>query len=236
MEKNNALVMKIIPELQGVGLDEKTGEIVIYILGIKEESNSYEELKPALEKIYGYPVRIRFTPVRETVSAYARGGALTTDCTTGFAVKSKTTGTKGLLTAGHCQSSQAYANYGTPGQPGYETFPLFFVDEINDGSRDMQWHTLFPGNTPLGEIYAASDTTGRLISYRRIQADIYLDEDLCIRGKVSGYSCGKVVHKAWIPGNSCGDPPGSIPCNATWVRIEGPNLACAQGDSGGPVF
>lgn len=52
---------------------------------------------------------------------------------------------------------------------------------------------------------------------------------------MTGTSCGTVQTITFDPGNICG-PNGSADCAATWVKVTGPDLACWEHDSGGPVF
>lgn len=227
----NKLFLKI-PELEDIYADEKTGDIVLIVHADDIESKAYLSELPAISKLLGHKARFKFYPVASEEMAYARGGALTSTCTTGFAVREVTTNQKMILTAAHCQNDQAYANYVTPGQPGYVTFPLNYIDEKNDTTHDVQWHIPSTGNTPLGEIYgtSTSDNQGRVILFSWGRQYIRIGQVLCQRGHASGYSCGEVVNK------NASSKCGKLPCGNTWVRLEGPDLACTRGDSGGPVF
>jgi hypothetical protein len=57
---------------------------------------------------------------------------------------------------------------------------------------------------------------------------------VCHRGKTTGYSCGTIVSKTFQPtwANAC----FGVTCASVWIRVQGANLKCYPGDSGGPWF
>jgi streptogrisin C len=59
---------------------------------------------------------------------------------------------------------------------------------------------------------------------------------LCHYGITSGRSCGTVDTKYFKPVNTNACGLQNQPCNASFVLVMGPNLACGGGDSGGPWF
>ena len=80
----------------------------------------------------------------------------------------------------------------------------------------------------------ALDSAGPSVS---IVADILAwgenDED--VQAARTGYSCGTIVSTTFDPGDICG-PTGDNPCYSSWIKVTGSNLACYEGDSGGPFF
>lgn len=50
-------------------------------------------------------------------------------------------------------------------------------------------------------------------------------------------SCGTVVAISYAPPwGICGLEGHPVVCNHVWLKVQGPNLACWDGDSGGPLF
>ena len=62
-----------------------------------------------------------------------------------------------------------------------------------------------------------------------------MNSTACHRGKTTGYSCGSIETKTDQP-SGAGCPISPTACAATWIIVEGDNLACSGGDSGGPWF
>lgn len=153
-------------------------------------------------------------------------------CTSGFPVIHKATGRRGITTAAHCPDNLIYGNYATGA--GKYTVPLTFVDQINDASHDVQWHTV-GSHTPLREVYSTStsDYSRRRIMYMWTNAT--QGQSMCFRGVTSQYTCGTVVSIKHSPELACG-PTGNLPCADAWIRIEGSSLACGFGDSGAAIF
>lgn len=229
--------LRSIPGVQGFGVDQKTGEIVLDVAAPDSEKPIYEKKKEGLENELGAPIRFRISQSPQVNLSYVRGGARLDSsgfqCTTGFAVKHMTTGATGVVTAGHCQGPQYYMNWYPPDDPNFVGFPLAFQEELWDASHDMQWHTA-PGHSPLGEIFGISWYSGTAITSRKSRATTDIGQEVCHRGTNTGFSCGVVAMTTFVPSgaNTC----GPYVCSNTWVKVEGPKLACAAGDSGGPVF
>lgn len=120
--------LRSIPGIQGFGVDQKTGEIVLDVAAPENQEEIYERKKTSLEKVLGAPVRFQISRSPLVNLAYARGGARLDSsgsaCTTGFAVKRTVTGAAGLVTAGHCSNLEFYANWYAQDDPKFEGFPL----------------------------------------------------------------------------------------------------------------
>jgi len=153
-------------------------------------------------------------------SANIYGGLALSSCTTGFSVKNSA-GTKGVVTAGHCDNSQSYLGTSLP-----------YVAGATVGSNDEQWHTA-PGFTVRNwATDGVNDATPyyRLITGTTSRSNQALNSYYCKYGKVTGYNCGYLISKTRAP--------GYIPnVNATFMELEksGVNL-CSGGDSGGPEY
>ncbi|MBN4996393.1 S1 family peptidase [Stenotrophomonas maltophilia] len=209
------------------------------LIDIKGDSGQAEELKDTikkLERVTGLKIEVRPNMPKSVNAEYVVGGAPLQSnnsyCTSGFPVIHKATGRRGITTAAHCPDNLIYGNYATGA--GKYTVPLTFVDQINDASHDVQWHTV-GSHTPLREVYATStsDYSRRRIMYMWTNAT--QGQSMCFRGVTSQYTCGTVVSIKHNPELACG-PTGNLPCANAWIRIEGSSLACGYGDSGAAIF
>lgn len=211
------------PGLGGTDADVRTGDIVLYVHATGEAATAARGKGAELAKQVGHPVRVELlaAPLRDLD---VRGGANLTDCTTGFVV-ANTAGTRGFVTAGHCPDTESYSGF-----DGTNTSTTF-VSEVRDADKDMQWHT-----TPVAEVpefYADLTTSARVLTGRRLRTSTAAGNAVCHRGLTSGYSCGTVSSITYQPTYA-----GACPttCNAVWISVTGPNLACSGGDSGGAWF
>ncbi len=151
----------------------------------------------------------------ETTDIFA-GLSLST-CTSGFSVQNGS-GTKGITTAGHCNSSQSYNGSNLP-----------FQGAAYGGQYDFQWHTA-PGFTVRNLAFDGSNN--RYIYGTKHRDNQYVGEWVCAYGKVSGYRCGQISDKNFQP-----HPPGCYYCfTSTFIRVhrDGVALGGQGGDSGGP--
>jgi len=236
LRKNRAVLRTMIPEIQGTGIDQRTGEVVIYILGPKAEGAAFIEQETEIERVLGVPVRIQVEQVKERNVARLTGGAKffsqNQQCTTGFNVYSDPV--YAVVTAAHCPNiASTYQNWQSPTSASYVFAQLEdALVEWHDGSRDFQIHPVHPssGNYVTEAFYGISADVISGITSVISQADTAIGTNVCHRGVGSGYSCGKVADVDYDP-DTC---PGS--CENNWVLVQGPDLACASGDSGGPVF
>jgi len=155
----------------------------------------------------------------ETANIYA--GLSLSSCTSGFSVRNSS-GTKGILTAGHCSNSISYSGTNLPIQ-----------SEAYYGAYDVQWHTA-PGFTVKNWAYdgIAGGTTPnyRTITASKNRANQAINEFVCKYGKVTAYGCGYIIDKNFQPNYV----PNGLP---TFMRVhrDGVDL-CEGGDSGGPWY
>lgn len=235
LNDNKQTLKKIIPEIQGTGIDERTGEIVIHIYAPLDEKGVFQSERDAIQDLLKVPVRIEVEEMKEENLSRLIGGARyrtqTQECTTGFNVYSEPV--YAVLTAGHCQNQGAFwINYHQPGQSNYveASLPSALL-EWNDSTRDFQIHSIqsSSGNYVDQWFYKNRLDNAATVKGVRLYADTMIGMQVCHMGASTGYSCGEVSLLDVDPG-SC--PNG---CANTWVRIAGSYLACYQGDSGGPV-
>jgi len=227
-----------IENMQGVFVDERTGEIVIDVYMKVDDYQIEGELKNVAENILGYPVRINVLRAKLKNSGIVRGGvSMALGCTTGFVVKKTGSSIYGITTADHCPNGPATL---TDPNGGGNTL-LTYQEEAYSASVDLQWYT---SNINYGglkaqwkpEFYGEYLNTPTVLKGKQSQSDTSIGDTVCHRGKTTGYSCGKVSSKKYKP-SVC----GAQVCASTWVAVEPstevqPTLACAEGDSGGPWF
>jgi streptogrisin C len=174
------------------------------------------------EEQVGMPVRFELSQLPTDQHTY--GGAQLEVCTTGFTVRHDPTGVTGVLTAAHCPNTLTYTQPVTG--PSYE---LTAQGGKDDSNQDFQWMTGSHAEYPQfwdGQYYR---TVVAEVQRANMEGDW-----VCHRGKTTGTSCGTVTNAYYDPGPECGPENGD--CDASWVRVDGPNLACAGGDSGGPWY
>lgn len=249
---------KAIPELSGAWVDETTGTIVLDVAAPEASTRSFDAERGAIEKAMGFPVEFRFSPRPTdlgTPPANARpalpaeqakqalpnvgggrqlSGGAGQFCTAGFAVKDGISGVKGVLTAGHCFNDATYTNYPVP--PAIlptVILPTTMVMEAWGGTVDFQWHS-FPPGQPVTSAYCTSfNSCSNVVIYGGTPS---VGGTVCHMGRTTGRSCGKVTTLSYVFQGPCSNSDQATCPSGTWIRIEGPDLACDYGDSGGPVF
>ncbi len=213
-----------------MGLDPRTGELVVIVSKANAASLGRDALQAKFEALTGVPVQIRLierTDVNLDVDGGSRIEGVSPDngkrylCTTGFAV---TDGRRsGVTTAAHCLNALTY--YG----PQREAAELEFVGEWGWGYHDVQVHL---SKQPLRPLFFADNgrTVARPVTGLRGRTSTRAGDFVCHRGETTGYSCAEVELIDFAPaGDLCGGA-----CLPTWVTVAGPG--CKGGDSGGPVF
>lgn len=210
-----------------MGLDPRTGELVIILSTATEKPDALER---KLEAIAGVPVDVRLVD-RMDVNLSAAGGARLEGtnpedgkrylCTTGFTV---TDGTRyGIATAAHCLDNVTY--YG----PKRVSAELDYAGQWGWGYRDVQINLSADVLAPLF-FSDTGKTLLRPVTGKRTRQGTRAGDFVCHRGERSGYSCAVVELTDFAPaGDLCGGA-----CLPTWVTVQGPK--CKGGDSGGPVF
>jgi hypothetical protein len=221
-----------LPTLQGVGTDERTGQIVATVHAIGVEATALKGREAELTALVGHPVRVE-TVAQPTRLTNIRGGTKLFNpanpadyCTGAFVAKNGTTPV--LTTAGHCTNALKFL-----GNDNVTEYTLSYVtgSSVFDSNQDVQLHT--SGTAMLPEFWADTNVR-RVLTGRRYRTSTYANDEVCHRGMRTGYSCGLVTITNHAPtfSGACGGQT----CEAVWVNVAGANLRCYPGDSGGPVF
>jgi hypothetical protein len=174
------------------------------------------------------PAEIRAARINLTAvpnSPGRRGGLDMTTCTSGFSVRDLgDPNLRGIVTAAHCSNSQQYRMFGST---TWQT--TTFRRERLNAYVDVQFHSI-AGQTVEPRFHADLET-----NYRNVTGTLHRSSQnghsVCHRGKTTNYSCGTVTSITYRH-SDC----GSETCAATWIRVEGSQLRCYFGDSGGPWF
>jgi hypothetical protein len=231
IEKHQAEIRAALPRPPGMGVDPRTGELVVMVNGADVAAIDPVALRQKLTDLAGVPVRIRILG-RDANSAMDVGGGSRVvginpadgrryACTTGFVV---TDGARtGVVTSAHCPDTLSYVD-----RARHET-PLQFIGQWGWGFRDVQVHISNEALRPL--FYAdTAKTEARPLTTWRNRTSTRAGDVVCHRGETTGYSCSQVELVDYAPaGDLCGGA-----CLPTWVAANGP--VCRGGDSGAPVF
>ena len=234
---HQAAITSRYPRARGMGVDGRTGELVLMIEPADAASyGGVEAMDAGLEALTGVPVRVRVLgqavqePILET-DLSIEGGARVEGidpangrryaCTTGFVV---TDGARtGVVTAAHCPDLLTYY-----GKDGSRT-ELGFVGQWGARYQDVQVHVGAEAAQPLFYADTAKSALRRLTRWRNREST-RVGDALCRRGETTGYSCALVELTDYAPpGDLCAGP-----CEPVWVTVTGPS--CRGGDSGGPIF
>jgi streptogrisin C len=229
--QHQATLRARLPHPPGLGLDERTGELVLLVMSSDAARVGTSNLKDEAEALTGVPVRVGLMD-KPGANLAAEGGSRiegrdATDgrrhyCTTGFVV---TNGDKaGVVTAAHCPDTVTYYD------PAGAKAELSFAGQWGWSYQDVQVN-LTGEAAPRPFFYAdTAKSVLRPLTGSRARASTRAGEAVCHRGESSGYTCAEIALTDFAPpGDLCGGP-----CAATWVTVGGPG--CRGGDSGGPVF
>lgn len=227
--KHQAVIRASLPHPPGMGVDPRTGELVVLINNADAGLFSAPSFKAKFAAIAGVPVRIRGLARDENMAVEGGSRVVGVDpadgrryaCTTGFVV---TDGARtGVVTAAHCPDNLSYID------TGHREIPLAYIGQWGWGFQDVQVNVSDQALRPL--FYA--DTVKSLVrpvTGLRTRGSTRAGDMVCHRGEKTGYSCAQVELTDFAPsGDLCGGP-----CQPTWVSVAGPN--CRGGDSGAPVF
>ncbi|HEX4693353.1 hypothetical protein [Sphingomonas sp.] len=230
MTYHQAAIRAALPSPPAMGLDPRTGELVVIVPTATAAAAGREALRARLEAIAGVPVRLRVLDQVDVNLSPAGGsrieGVDPADgkrylCTTGFTV---TDGTRyGIATAAHCLDQMDYID------PQRIATPLSFVGQWGWGYQDVQINV---ASEPLPGLFYAdtAKTIERPVTGQRTRDETRAGDFVCHRGERTGYSCSTVDLTDFAPaGDLCGGA-----CLPTWVTVAGPT--CKGGDSGSPVF
>jgi len=227
---------KSVPRLQGVFADDKTGEAVLTVSLRENDLQKIRGMREVAQKILSIPVRIhRISSPLENQSIIRGGGSLMgLGCTAGFVVRKTSDNTRGILTAAHCPGSATQIFTDWNGNHGY----LKYKDGLFSSAEDVKWYAGYlttQSSSFKPQFYADSTVNPRPLTGRRTQASTAFGMDVCHRGHATEYSCGFVFSTKY-------DLTDCSPyaCAKTWVAVapssSTPELACYNGDSGGPWF
>lgn len=220
-----------LPNPPAMGLDPRTGELVIVVPTATAAANGKEALRTRLEAIAGVPVRLRVLDQIDVNLSAPLGGSRVEGlnpadgkrylCTTAFTV---TDGKRyGIATAAHCLDDLTYLD------PRRVATPLNYVAQWGWGYQDVQINA---ASDPLPGLFYTDNgrTVERPVTDQRTRDSTRAGDFVCHRGETTGYSCALVELTDFAPaGDLCGGP-----CLPTWVTVAGPT--CRGGDSGSPVF
>ncbi len=219
----------LLPTARGMGLDARTGELVILIRMLDAGRVDLPALEARAEALTG--VKVRFDRADRPDNLSLAGGAriegvdpadgLRYACTTGFAV---TDGRRtGIATAAHCPDDLVYLD------PDGGKMSLAFVGQWGARTQDVQINLGPVEQQPL--FYADRKAKAlRTLAGSRSRLSTRAGEWLCHYGESSGYSCAEVELTQFAPpGQLCGGA-----CAPTWITVR--THDCKSGDSGGPVF
>ena len=220
----------LLPLNRGMGLDARTGELVMLVRATDALRPDLPEIRARAEALTG--VKVRFDPADRLIADLALAGGARIEgvhpgdgrryaCTTGFSV---TDGTRsGIATAAHCPDAVTYQD------PDGGTVPLDFVGQWGARTQDVQLHVA--PVAPQPSFYADRRQGAlRMLGGARSRLSTRAGEWLCHYGESSGYSCAEVELTQFAPpGLLCGGA-----CAPTWVSVR--TSDCRSGDSGGPVF
>lgn len=228
---HQAAIRAAQPTPPGMGLDPRTGELVVIVgRASAAKSDGADAIQARLEKIAGVPVQVRVLD-RTDVNLGAEGGTRLEGvspadgkryvCTSGFVVRNGER--DGVVTAAHCLDRMSAV------APGAAAMPLDFAGQWGWGYQDVQ---LFTSAERLDPVFYAdtAKTVMRPVEHTRSRDATRAGDFVCHRGERTGYSCAVVELIDFAPaGDLCGGP-----CLPTWVTVAGPG--CKGGDSGSPVF
>jgi hypothetical protein len=249
-----AKIRDSLPHPPGLGVDQRTGELVVMIATGDAGLDRNGALRERIAAMTSVPVRIdvvdrlpvdmqaEAAPVA-TEKAPAPDGAIegggrvvgTVDgkryaCTTGFVVSDGVR--DGVITAAHCPDTLSYVGK-RPSDGSRLEWRLDFVGQWGWGYQDVQINVA-PVSAParFAPLFYAdtAKTLARPVSTWRYRTSTRAGDFVCHRGERTGYSCAVVAMVDFAPaGDLCGGA-----CLPTWVAVEGPT--CQGGDSGAPVF
>lgn len=237
-----AKIRASLPHPPGIGLDQRTGEMVVVISSgdaaldrggaLRERIAAMTEVPVRIDVVDRPPVDMADGAVEGAIGGAIEGGARVIGtvegkryaCTTGFVV---TDGVRhGVVTAAHCPDSLRYVD------GARREWPLDFVGQWGWGYQDVQVNSVPAASAPLAPLFYAdtAKTLARPVVTWRYRTSTRTGDFVCHRGERTGYSCAQVAMVDFAPaGDLCGGA-----CLATWVAVEGPT--CKRGDSGAPVF
>lgn len=181
-------------------------------------------------------------------NTFIGGGLLNagTFCTVGFT--GTMNGVPGFLTATHCKKATSYV-----GNDG-NSFSLNPSKFITDSSNDHEMSFYPVSQAPiyggvLNSLFSYSTSAVKKVAGLQQDTIRIYETPVCHFGRSTGESCGYVV--GMVPNNTQSNTlPNGGGCNSKYSsntsirsqscgyfnKVQGPNLKCESGDSGGPVY
>ena len=250
-----AKIRESLPHPPGLGVDQRTGELVVMIASGDADLDRDGALRTRIATMTSVPVRIeavdkpplnmaqdQVAPVPTLIPAPVDSGAIegggrvvgTVDgkryaCTTGFVVSDGVR--NGVATAAHCPDTLSYVGK-RPSDGSRQEWPLEFVGQWGWGYQDVQVNVATAPDVGYAPLFYAdtAKTLARPVATWRYRTSTRAGDFVCHRGERTGYSCAVIAMVDFAPaGDLCGGA-----CLPTWVAVEGPT--CKAGDSGAPVF
>jgi hypothetical protein len=229
--KHQAEIRAALPHPPGMGVDPRTGELVVMLNDADFRAIDPVAMTEKLSRLAGVPVRLRLLGRDANAAMDVGGGSRVVGvnpadgrryaCTTGYVV---TDGARtGVVTSAHCPDTLSYVD------PARHETPLEFIGQWGWGFQDVQVNVSNEALRPL--FYAdTAKTEARPVTTWRNRTSTRAGDVVCHRGETTGYSCSQVELVDYAPaGDLCGGA-----CLPTWVVVNGPT--CRGGDSGAPVF
>jgi hypothetical protein len=230
MREHQATLRKELPNARGFGIDQRSGELVLFVTSADAERLGASAIQQRAETLTGVPVSVRLADGSATNMTIAGGARVVGRagvenrnfaCTTGFVVGNGTV--QAIATAAHCPDNLLYLD------PDGPRVPLPMIGSWGRSYQDVQ---LNASPTPLRPLFYSDAKAGsmRRLTRWRNRASLRAGDYVCHYGETTGYSCAEIDLTDYAPpGDLCGGP-----CAPMWVTVKGPN--CRAGDSGGPIF
>ena len=257
VEDYQARIRDMLPHPPGLGMDPRTGEMIVMISGRDAALDREGALRTRISAMTGVPVRIvaidgppsdmqAELPGQRPSSGPAGPPAAAVEPGVGLAIRGggrvvgTVDGRRYACTTGFVVTDTVRSGIVTaahcPDTLRYVNsaaadVPLDFVGQWDWGYQDVQLNTPPPG-PPLAPLFYADTAKTRLrpVATWRYRTSTRAGDFVCHRGERTGYSCAQVAMVDFAPaGDLCGGA-----CLPTWVAVEGPT--CQSGDSGAPVF
>lgn len=210
------------PDLAMMGMEVDVVSSSITLLGPTPLS---DEKTDFLAQVAEAPVVVRVVPGETLLHTYGghplhRQSDSAPVCTTAFSIRNVVTLVTGVLTAGHCANELYYVE-----SPAIK-YNITRMGERWDADQDWQWHTT--SHVEYSQFWSGSSYRNVNDTEPRLEM---VGDYVCHFGITTGYSCG-VIQTIHYQSVGC----NGVACDPVWVRVEGSNLECAGGDSGGPWF
>lgn len=250
IEEHRQELFSKIPNLEMIADNEKTGAIILYV------KNDNGTVKKLANEIIDLPVEVEVIP-SGIVLTHTRGGSKILNsndnlhCMTGFVAKDSS-GTEGVLTAGHCL--KGFSNLSYTDKDGSK-YPLIIKNYIFDNRADIGFVTANHA-TSAGQFYADNSSTPRTLTgtmsrvNTRVSNGTVTGSYICHLGQTSKtdstliQSCGEVTSTNGQGSDGVGGSTYVVVSNTKKGGGTKYNPAtdgvgtmrCISGDSGGPWF